>query len=181
MARYLRRRARLVRNSPPRCGLLTQRLSFAAVACLAVLLTGCADPGSDAFVLTADLPLHLEDHLDVATIEGSEVPADAPPVLEWQFDEPQEDWKPVVPWNPTIDPVEVTQLDDALRVTLTDGTKIPDGRGFGGLVLQVPDWNAEDLAYLVLRARRLPTRPLRCHRPHRRGGWARCIRPLIPS
>jgi hypothetical protein len=39
-------------------------------------------------VLTADMPLHLEEHLDVATIVGSEVPADAPAVMEWHFDEP---------------------------------------------------------------------------------------------
>ena len=89
----------------------------------------------------------------MATIVGSEVPADVPAAMEWRFDEPQEDWRPVVPWNPTIDPVEVTQLDDALRVTLTDGTRIADGRVFGGLVLEVPDWNYEDLAHLMVRTR----------------------------
>ena len=73
--------------------------------------------------------------------------------MEWHFDEPQEDWKAVVPWNPTIDPGEVTQLDDALRVTLTDGTRNPDDSWSGGLVLDVPDWNPEDLAHLVVRAR----------------------------
>ncbi|MCH7935452.1 MAG: sulfatase-like hydrolase/transferase, partial [Gemmatimonadetes bacterium] len=106
-----------------------------------VLCLGCGGPAP----LTVDMPLHLEQHLDVATIVGSEVPADLPTVLEWRFDEPQEDWKPVVPWNPTMDPVEVTQLDDALRITFTDGP--------GGLVLEVPDWNYEDLAHLVVRAR----------------------------
>ena len=84
---------------------------------------------------------------------GSEVAADAPAVLEWHFDEPQEDWKPVIPWNPTIDPAEVTQVDDALRVTLTDGTRNPNGGPRGGLVLEVPDWNHEDLAHIVVRAR----------------------------
>ena len=75
--------------------------------------------------------------------------------MEWHFDEPQEDWNPVVAgsWNPTIDPVELTQLDDALRVTLTEGTRNPDGVRRGGLVLEVPDWNPEDLAHLVVRAR----------------------------
>ena len=37
---------------------------------------------------------HLEDHLDAATIEGSEVPADLPEPVEWRFDEPQPGWKP---------------------------------------------------------------------------------------
>ena len=68
------------------------------------------------------MPLHLEQHLDAATIVGSEVPADAPTVMEWHFDEPQDDWKPFI-GDPTIDPVEVIQLDDALRVTLTHGTR----------------------------------------------------------
>ncbi len=120
---------------------------------LSLALVSCSGSPSGSTVLTADMPLHLEQHLDVATIVGSEVPANAPTVMEWHFDEPQEDWKPFVPQNPTIDPVEVTQLDDALRVTLTDGTRYPSGSPRGGLVLEVPDWDYEDLAHLVVRAR----------------------------
>ncbi len=109
-----------------------------------VLCLGCGQPAP----LTADMPLHPEDHLDAATVVGSEVPADAPTVLEWHFDEPQDDWKPFVPpGNPTTDPVDVTQLDDALRVTMTGSTRGPPWAG--GLVLEVPDWNYEDLAHLV--------------------------------
>ena len=120
---------------------------------LGLTLVSCSGSPPGSTVLTADMPLHLEQHLDAATIVGSDVPAGAPTAMEWHFDEPQDDWKPVIPWNPTIDPVEVTQLDDALRVTLTDGTRIPRGNARGGLVLEVPDWNHEDLAHLVLRAR----------------------------
>ena len=120
---------------------------------LGLTLVSCSGSPSGSTVLTADMPLHLEQHLDVATIVGSEVPAEAPAVMEWHFDEPQQDWKPVVPWNPTIDPVEVTQLEDALRVTLTDGTRNPNGLPRGGIVLDVPDWDYEDLAHLVVRAR----------------------------
>ena len=120
---------------------------------LSLALVSCSGPPSGSTVLTAHMPLHLEQHLDVATIVGSEVPVDAPTVMEWRFDEPQEDWKPVVPWNPTEEAVEVTQLDDGLRVTLTEGTADPDGERRGGLILDVPDWNYEDLAHLVVRAR----------------------------
>ena len=122
---------------------------------LGLTLVSCSGSPSGSTVLTADMPLHLEEHLDVATIVGSAVPADVPTVMEWHLNEPQEDWNPVVAgsWNPTIDPVEVTQLDDALRVTLTEGTRNPDGVRRGGLVLEVPNWNHEDLAHLVLRAR----------------------------
>ena len=125
-----------------------------AASLLAILLaSGCTGLETAPVPLTTEVPLHLEEHLDAATIVGSEVPADAPTVLEWHFDEPQEDWKPVVPWNPTNDPVEVTQLDDALRVTLTDGTRNLNGVPRGGLVLEVPGWDHEDLAHLVVRAR----------------------------
>ena len=120
---------------------------------LSLTLVSCSGPPSGSTVLTADMPLHLEEHLDVATIVGSEVPADVPTVMEWLFDEPQKDWKPVVPWYPTMDPVEVTQLDDALRVALADGTRTNGPPLWSGLVLEVPDWNYEDLAHFVVRAR----------------------------
>jgi len=108
---------------------------------------------SDSVVLTADVPLHLEDHLDAATIEGSEVPADAPQAVEWRFDEPQPDWKPTVPWNPTIEAASLTRTEDALRVTLTEGTENPDGDPRGGLEIELADWHREDWAYLIVRAR----------------------------
>ena len=125
------------------------------VALLTLPLLSCSGSASDSPVLTAEMPLHLEDHLDAATIVGSEVPAEVPAVMEWHFDEPQDDWKPFVPpRNWARDPVEVTQLDDALRVTMTDSTRNPNGRPWwGGLVLEVPDWNYEDLAHIVVRAR----------------------------
>ena len=46
---------------------LLASLLFTSVLCL-----GCSGPAP----LTVDMPLHLEDHLDVATIVGSEVPED---------------------------------------------------------------------------------------------------------
>ena len=55
-----------------------------------VLCLGCAD--NQTMTLTADLPLHLEEHLDAATIVGSELPADLPQPVVWNFDEAQPDW-----------------------------------------------------------------------------------------
>ncbi len=120
---------------------------------LTLAVAGCTGSEPGSIVLTADMPLHLEQHLDAATVVGSEVPTDAPDVTQWRFDQPQDDWRPALPWNPTIDPVELTRLDDALRVTLTEGTRNPAGVPRGGIVLEVPDLNHEDLAYLVVRAR----------------------------
>ena len=64
-------------------------LSFAVL-----LAPGCAGPDSGQPPLTAEVPLHLEDHLDAATIVGSNMPADVPESVEWRFDEPQSGWKP---------------------------------------------------------------------------------------
>jgi arylsulfatase A-like enzyme len=134
-----------------------RRSSFVAVVSLVVLFcTACSDPGSDAVVLTAELPLHLEDHLDVATIEGSEVAAvraERPQPVEWRFNEPQPDWTPTVPWNPTTEPLSLTRTEDALRVSLTEGTRNRNGNPRGGLELALPGWRREDWAYVVVRAR----------------------------
>ncbi len=67
-------------------GSLLASLLFTSGLCL-----GCGGPAP----LTVDMPLHLEDHLDVATIVGSEVPAEVLAPVEWHFDEPQPDWKPI--------------------------------------------------------------------------------------
>ncbi len=89
---------------------IQRRASYVAVACLIVVFcAACSDSESDAVVLTADLPLHLEDHLDVATIEGSEVPADLPEPMEWRFDDPQPEWKPI--GYAESQPVRLTRLD----------------------------------------------------------------------
>ena len=56
---------------------------------LSLTLVSCSDSTSGSTVLTAEMPLHLEDHLEAATILGSEVPADVPAAVEWRFDEPQ--------------------------------------------------------------------------------------------
>jgi len=60
----------------------------------------CSGPESDKPLLTADVPLHLEEHLDAARIEGSEVPEDIPAPVEWRFDKPQADRKPAKPIPP---------------------------------------------------------------------------------
>ena len=125
-------------------------LLFAAVSSL-LTLTTCQDGPSP---LTAEVPLHLEDHLDAADITGSEVPNDVPEAVEWRFDEPQPDWKPAVPFNPNVEPAALTRTEDALRVTLTEGTKRRDESDpGGGLSIDVPDWRHEDWAYAVVRAR----------------------------
>ncbi|MDA2928455.1 hypothetical protein MYX84_00665 [Acidobacteria bacterium AH-259-O06] len=106
--------------------------------------------------LTAHVPLHLEDHLDAATIEGSEVPAELPEAAEWGFDEPHPDWKPVVPLDPARKPVQATRTQDALRLVLSEANSgvFPWGPGLlGGIYVDLPDWKREEWAHVLVRAR----------------------------
>ena len=125
---------------------------------LSLALASCSGSPSGSMVLTADVPLHLEDHLDAATIEGSEIPTDVPEALEWGFDEPQPEWKPVGYAEST--PVRVTRLDDALRVDITEanyrmartGRLVHDGQ----IYIDLPDLRPQDWAYVSVRARAQP-------------------------
>ncbi len=144
----------------PRIALsLIRRRSFLPVAMLllAVLLSAsCADRPSGPAVLTADLPLHLEDHLDAATVQGSEVPEDFREAVEWRFDEPQPDWKPVEFPDPAKKPVQTTRTEDALRLILTEANSgmFPGGRRlYGGIYIDLPGWKRGDWAHIAVRAR----------------------------
>ena len=67
---------------------------------LTISMQACMRSESGPRVLTADMPLHLEDHLDVARVEGSELPKNIPATVEWRFDRPQPDWRVTPSWNP---------------------------------------------------------------------------------
>ncbi len=125
------------------------------VALLTLPLLSCSGSPSDSPVLTAEMPLHLEEHLDAATIVGSEVPADVPAPVEWRFDEPQPEWKPVIP--PESRPIQMERTGEGLRLTLTEANNIDmswsDGDPQGGIYVELPDWRREDWAYVQVRAR----------------------------
>jgi hypothetical protein len=90
------------------------------VALLTLPLLSCSGLPSDSPVLTADMPLHLEEHIDAATIVGSEVPSEVPQPIEWRFDEPQPAWTseglPAF-----LRPVQ-TRTEDALRLSVEEST-----------------------------------------------------------
>ena len=91
-----------------------------------------------------------------AVVVGSEVPADPVEPIEWRFDGPTPEglpeWGAAIPWTP-IDAATLTYTEDALRVSLTEGTRSPVGRTVGGLQLEIPGWNREDFSDVVIRAR----------------------------
>ena len=94
---------------------------------LVLVNLGCADADSRPSLLTADMPLHLEEHLDDATIVGFEVPADIPEPVEWRFDEPQPEWRPAKPIPAQLEAVNPVQADDALRLPLTARNRAAGG------------------------------------------------------
>ena len=132
--------------------------SLCALRCAALLLTVLLSPSCTGFdssqpPLTAEVPLHLEDHLDDATIIGSEVPTDVPQPVEWRFDEPQPDWKPVVTMNPNTKPVKVERTDDSLRLMLDESGNNLGGNPRGGIVIDLPQWSGADWGSIQVRAR----------------------------
>jgi len=124
---------------------------------LVIMLMGfsCSGPKSDQPLLTADVPLHLEDHIDDARIEGSEVPEDLPAPVVWNFDEPQPDWKPADPIAQHWEAVKADRVDDALRLFLTGVNRNPPPwRQLDGVIyVELSDWRLQDWAYVEIRAR----------------------------
>jgi hypothetical protein len=99
--------------------------------------------------------LHLEEHLDLAQIEGSEVPDDLPDTIEWRFDVPQPDWVAPAHRNPHIPPLQMSQAEEALRVTFTEANRDPRDSGLlhGDIYVPVPDLKREEWGHVLVRAR----------------------------
>jgi arylsulfatase A-like enzyme len=140
----------------PRLSLLDPTSSLHRIIWLLPLfpLFGCGPEGTDA-VLTADVPLHLEDQLEVAMIEGSKVPDDFQQPVEWNFEEPQPEWRVVEPWEPEVQRPELSQTEDALRIALgdVDVTDDENDRVWGAIYIDLPDWERDDWAHVQVRAR----------------------------
>jgi len=119
---------------------------------LAILLVpSCADTVSRQPPLTAEMPLHLADHIASAQVTGSRPPTDQPRV-EWRFDEPQADWQPVrsdlAPW---LD-VQPVRTADALRIELGESNRRNSGFQ-GAIYVELPDWRRDNWDHLLIRAR----------------------------
>ena len=132
---------------------------FRAFLCGALLVGmiftwGCAPGDAGPAVLTAEMPLHLEERLDAATIVGSELPAEAPEPIVWSFDEPQPDWK-AFSVAESRNPMQGTRTDDALRVILTDADRSAAVGPFrvAGIYTDFPGLLPLVPAQLVIRAR----------------------------
>lgn len=113
-------------------------------------LLACRPSGPEP--LSARQPLHLEEHLAAAQVTGSEVPKDLPEDVEWRFDQPQTAWKPAGSLIPTVAPAAVSRQNGALRIDLGEANRYRR-RLSGGVYVDLPGWNRQDWAWLVVRAR----------------------------
>lgn len=64
------------------------------------------------------MPLHPEEHLDSAVVNGSEAPLELPEPVEWRFDQPQTPWRAVPTVKPGAEPARVVKSEEGFRVTL---------------------------------------------------------------
>jgi len=103
--------------------------------------------------LTAEVPLHLEEHLEAATIDGSSVPDTVAADVEWGFDKLQPGWRSVAARGARA--VEPVRTEDALRLPLTAANPHPSDseRLEGYIFVDLPDWRLEDWGYVEIRAR----------------------------
>ncbi len=123
-----------------------------------LLVVSCMGGEQGQAPLTAELPLHLEEHLDAATVEGFEVATDAPIAVEWRFDQEHPDWKATSPLNPETEPATARRNDDALQLVLTEVNRVAGAPGnrtglSGGIYVDLPDWKREDWSHVMVRAR----------------------------
>lgn len=121
---------------------------------MGLMALSCSGPKSDQPVLRADLPLHLEEHLDDARIVGSEVPADVPKPVEWRFNEPQPDWKPAGPIFSEDGVVRLEGTGEALRLHFSEANRGKNsGNIIGAIYIDLPDWHRDDWGSILISAR----------------------------
>jgi arylsulfatase A-like enzyme len=133
------------------------RVLVPALFLLNLLTVGCSGSPRGASVLTSDTPIHLEDHLDVAAIEGSEPPETPPEPLEWRFEEGAGGWLAADFPDGKTRPLSIEKIEDGIRLDLTDATsfELPNGRRRhrGAVYVDLPELNREDWAFVAVRAR----------------------------
>ncbi len=136
---------------------VSSRVFFYAFFSILLLTGGCSEPEPDLPLITAEGPLHLEEHLDKASVTGSDIPENVPQPVIWSFDVEQPDWKLLPMRGFPFEPTTLTRTDDALRVT-PGKFKNKEGEeerkiAAGAFYVDVPDWTPDDWASIEVRAR----------------------------
>lgn len=126
---------------------------WSLILVIAMGMGSCSAPASGQRLLRTESPLLLEDHLDAATIIGSDVPTDLPNVVVWDFAHEQPTWLPVAPLQTGIEAVETVRVEDALRLQVTAANLVS---GFGQLGVVQTELGALDMEewdYVEIRVR----------------------------
>lgn len=119
-----------------------------------LMALSCSGPDSNLPVLKVEFPLHLEEHISDARIEGSEVPEDLLVPMEWSFDEPQPDWKPAGPIFSEEGIVRLESIEEALRIHFSEANRGKNsGNIIGAVYVDLPDLRRGDWGDILIRAR----------------------------
>jgi arylsulfatase len=121
-----------------------------------LFVVSCSGPGSKTTLTSVEHPIHLEESISQAVIEGSQAPKNMADSAEWRFDEPQPGWKPIIPLRQPQKPASMLQTDDSLRLILDETVKWSRSdytHYSGGIWVDLPDWQREDWAYIIVNAR----------------------------
>jgi arylsulfatase A-like enzyme len=120
-----------------------------------LMALSCSGPDSDQTLLLSELPLHLEEHLDAASIEGSAVPESVLTPVEWRFDKLQPDWKAAGPIFSEDGVVRLEPTGDALRIHFSEeANRTKNSKMINGAVyIDLPDWHREDWGEVLVLAR----------------------------
>jgi arylsulfatase A-like enzyme len=123
------------------------RSGIVTASLLSAIVVGC-DSQSGSQMLTADGPLHLEDHLGAATLTGSDLSAGVTEPVEWAAEGLQSDWRLV---SSSGSP-SVSATEEGLRVTF-DREAREEEFGSVDLNVRLPEWNRADWGTIALRLR----------------------------
>ena len=133
---------------------MTLARSCVVVSVVVLVALGCSGR-RDESTLVASMPLHLEDHLQDAMVEGSQVPPDLPESVVWTFDVEQPDWARSFVFESETEPARLEQRDDSLRLWF-DTERNDENEFVGGIVTQLPGWRVGEWAHVAVRARAQP-------------------------
>lgn len=136
---------------PTRC--LPDRAAGTLWLCAVLMLNGCQQTEQNATVLTATTPLHLEEHLDSAVIEGSIAPETDAESFEWRFDAPSHGWRPIATHGALA--VEMLPVDRGIRLPLTPANPSSMNSEIleGYIYTDLPPWRFEDWSHVEITAR----------------------------
>ena len=140
--------------------MLRSLVALLGTGLLGVAMTGCEGQTSGSGRLSAEPLLHLEDHLEQAWVDGSDVPRDTANALRWDFPEEEPAWETTggrsagpIPMGRPSNPPRLERIDDALRLHLGGNDSDREGPAHGVLYVDLPDLQRDEWNHVLVRVR----------------------------